>query len=72
MLRLNNVSRFTVADIAVQRVATSQPNQPIGVKAHELGSYWKHQLVLHERYTIEHGEDPAWCAELPELRDNAI
>jgi xylulose-5-phosphate/fructose-6-phosphate phosphoketolase len=72
MLRLNNVSRFTVVDIAAQRVATSQPNHPIGVKAHVLGSYWKHQLVEHEKYTIEHGEDPAWCNELPELGDKAI
>lgn len=67
MLRLNNASRFTVADIAAQRVATDQPNHPIGVKAHELGSYRKHQLVEHEKYTVEHGEDPAWRNVLPEL-----
>lgn len=68
MLRLNNVSRYTLADIAVQRVAKSQPNHPINVKAHELSSFWQHQLVLHEKFTLEHGEDPAWCNEIPEAK----
>jgi len=67
MLRLNNVSRFTVAGIALERVVKQQPNHPVGVKAHVLGSYWQHQLVLHERYTVEHGEDPAWCGVIPEV-----
>ncbi|KAK6910444.1 hypothetical protein I203_104476 [Kwoniella mangroviensis CBS 8507] len=71
MLRLNNTSRYTLADIAVQRVFRDQPNHPVGVRAHELSSFWQHQLVLHDRYTKEHGEDPAWCGEVPDLEDNA-
>lgn len=66
MLRLNNTSRYTLADLAVQRVTAQQPNHPIGVKAHELGSFWKHQLRVHEKYTIEHGEDPEWCGQIPD------
>lgn len=69
MLRLNNVSRFTLADLAVQRVMRDQPNHAVGVRAHELSSFWKHQLVLHEKYTIERGEDPSWCAEIPEVNE---
>lgn len=72
MLRLNKVSRFTLADIAVQRVTAAQPNHRIGVKAHELSSYWKHQLVQHEKYILEHGEDPAWCGEIPQIEKNAV
>ena len=72
MLRLNNVSRFTLADMAVQRVIRGQPNHRIGVKAHELGSYWKHQLVVHEKYTLEHGEDPAWCGQIPEIGQDSV
>ena len=68
MLRLNNASRYTLADIALQRITRAQPNHPVGVQAHEMSSYWKHQLVLHEKYTVEHGEDPAWCGEIPEIR----
>ena len=71
MLRLNNVSRFTLAELGVQRVTKSQPNHRVGVKAHELGSYWKHQLVLHEKYTIEHGADPSWCGEIPSIEQGA-
>nr|XP_018261529.1 phosphoketolase [Kwoniella dejecticola CBS 10117]OBR83687.1 phosphoketolase [Kwoniella dejecticola CBS 10117] len=71
MLRLNNTSRYTLADIAVQRVSRDQPNHPIGVKAHELCSFWQHQLVLHDRFTKENGEDPAWCGEIPALEDGA-
>ena len=71
MLRLNDASRFTIADLAVQRVAKSKPNHPITVKAHELGSWWKHQLVKHDDYTREHGEDPKWCGEIPALKKDA-
>ncbi|OCF37972.1 phosphoketolase [Kwoniella heveanensis CBS 569] len=71
MLRLNNTSRYTLAHLAVQRVFRDQPNHPVGVKAHELSSYWQHQLVLHDRYTKEHGEDPHWCSEVPDLQENA-
>ncbi|KAK8854752.1 hypothetical protein IAR55_003491 [Kwoniella newhampshirensis] len=71
MLRLNNTSRYTLADIAVQRISKDQPNHRIGLKAHELSSFWKHQLVLHDKYTKEHGEDPAWCGEIAELDKNA-
>lgn len=69
MLRLNDVSRFAIADIAVQRVTSQQPDHRIGVKAHELGSFWKHRLVLHEKYTVEHGEDPDWCSEIPKIKE---
>ena len=67
MLRLNNVSRFTLADLAVQRISHHNPGHKIGVQAHELGSYWKHQLVKHEEYVLEHGEDPEWCGKIPEV-----
>jgi xylulose-5-phosphate/fructose-6-phosphate phosphoketolase len=72
MLRMNDVSRFHIADLAVQRVARQQPNSKITVSAHELGSGWKHQLRLHERYTLEHGEDPSWCTQVPKLNDNVL
>jgi len=68
MLRLNNASRFNLADIAVQRLVRHSPNHPINVKAHELCSYWQHTLVQHEKYTIEHGEDPDWCGSIPEVK----
>nr|XP_019044735.1 phosphoketolase [Kwoniella bestiolae CBS 10118]OCF23665.1 phosphoketolase [Kwoniella bestiolae CBS 10118] len=71
MLRLNNTSRYTLADVAVQRVSRDQPNHPIGIRAHELSSFWQHQLVLHDRYTKEHGEDPAWCGEISELEEGS-
>jgi len=71
MLRLNNASRFTIAKIAVSRVATAQPNHPVTVKSHELSSYWSHQLRTHEAFTIAEGTDPSWCAELPALEEGA-
>lgn len=67
MLRLNRCSRFTVAEEAVTGVMIQQPNHPVGVRAHELRSFWRHQLVQHEKYTLENGEDPDWCNQLPEL-----
>lgn len=72
MLRLNNASRFTVASIALSRVAHNQPNHPVTIEAHELSSFWAHQLREHEKYTIEHGEDPEWCGKIPELESKAI
>nr|ODO02235.1 phosphoketolase [Cryptococcus depauperatus CBS 7855] len=71
MLRLNDTSRYSIANIAIQRVTNTQPNHPISIRAHELSSYWKHQLVLHEKYTQEHGNDPDWCSEIPEAGENA-
>ncbi|WVR07520.1 hypothetical protein IAU60_004562 [Kwoniella sp. DSM 27419] len=71
MLRLNNTSRYTLADIAVQRIYANQPDHPVGVRAHELSSFWRHQLVKHDQYAKEHGEDPEWCAQIPELEENA-
>ncbi|WRT68449.1 uncharacterized protein IL334_005425 [Kwoniella shivajii] len=71
MLRLNSTSRFTLAGIAVQRVSRDSPNHRVAIKTHELQSYWQHQLVLHDRFTKEHGEDPEWCGEIPELDENA-
>ncbi|KIR29109.1 phosphoketolase [Cryptococcus deuterogattii 99/473] len=71
MLRLNNTSRYSLADIAVRRVARDQPNHPINVRAHELSSYWRHQLVLHDKFTKEYGKDPEWCGEIPELEKDA-
>lgn len=68
MLRLNRVSRFDLADIAVQRVAHFQPNHSIALKAHELSSYWQHQLVGHAKYIEEAGEDPSWCSEIEEVK----
>lgn len=71
MLRLNNTSRYSLADIAVRRVGRDQPNHPINVRAHELSSCWRHELVLHDKFTEEYGKDPQWCAEIPELEKNA-
>ena len=68
MLRLNCASRFTIAKLAVERVAKGQPNHPISVQAHELGSYWSHELVKHAEYTENHGEDPSWCAEIEDVQ----
>ena len=67
MLRLNDASRFTVARKAITRVVRDQPNHPIGVQAHELSSFWAHQLREHERYTEKHGEDPEWCTQIPKV-----
>jgi xylulose-5-phosphate/fructose-6-phosphate phosphoketolase len=72
MLRLNNASRFTVASIALARVARDQPNHKVTVEAHEMASFWAHQLREHEKYTIEHGEDPEWCEKIPELATGAV
>lgn len=71
MLRLNNASRYTIASLAVQRMIRTSPNHKVSVKAHELSSFWQHQLVLHEKYVLEEGEDPAWCAEIPKLESGA-
>lgn len=65
MLRVNKVSRYDVASIAVGFVASKQPNHPVASRAHLLQGGWKHALVEHEKYTIEHGDDPAWCGEIP-------
>jgi xylulose-5-phosphate/fructose-6-phosphate phosphoketolase len=53
MLRLNKVSRYDLADVAVHRVAKQQPNHPIVPRAHQLAANWKHELVKHERYTLQ-------------------
>ncbi|WVQ82132.1 hypothetical protein IAT38_004260 [Cryptococcus sp. DSM 104549] len=71
MLRLNNTSRYSIANVAVERVSRDQPDHPIGIRSHKLGSYWKHQLVLHDKYTKEHGDDPEWCSQIPELEEGA-
>ncbi|EIW68187.1 hypothetical protein TREMEDRAFT_69240 [Tremella mesenterica DSM 1558] len=71
MLRLNDVSRYTIASTAVLRVARMQPNHQVTVKAHEWGSYWRHQLVQHDKYVVEHGEDPEWCGQIPQLVGDA-
>lgn len=67
MLRLNDASRYTVASKALTRVTRDQPNHPVTVKAHELSSFWQHQLREHEKYTVEHGEDPDWSTKIPDL-----
>jgi hypothetical protein len=68
-ISLNRASRYDIADIAVHAVASNEPNSKIAVKAHSLGSNWKHELRVHEKYVLEHGEDPEWCGQVPEVKD---
>ena len=68
MLRLNNVSRYTLADLGVQRILRFNPGHPVSLKANELISGWRHELVQHAKYTVEHGTDPEWCGEIPEIK----
>ncbi|KAL7417777.1 putative phosphoketolase [Mrakia frigida] len=65
MLRLNKVSRYDVADIAIGFVASQQPNSAVAPKAVVLQGQWKHKLVEHAKYVVEFGDDPAWVGEIP-------
>lgn len=68
MLRLNHATRFDLAHEAVLQVAIEQPDHPIATRAHVLGAVWKHKLREHEKYTIEHGEDPEWTEQIEEVK----
>lgn len=70
MLRLNRVSRYDVADIAVELVCSLSPSHPISADANRLQMNWRHILRNHEKYVEETGEDPEWCAEIPEVEKN--
>jgi xylulose-5-phosphate/fructose-6-phosphate phosphoketolase len=69
MLRLNHCSRYDLADLAVQHVASSNPLHPVAPRAHLLSANWRHELRKHDRFTREHGVDPDWCGEIPALKE---
>jgi xylulose-5-phosphate/fructose-6-phosphate phosphoketolase len=53
MLRVNHATRFDLASEAVAMVAAMQPDHPVSTRSHVLGSNWKHELVMHEKYSLE-------------------
>lgn len=57
MLRLNKAGRFDVAERAIALIQLAQPTGPIGIKGHELRSWYQHQNRLYEKYGLEHGID---------------
>lgn len=71
MLRLNGVSRFNVADIALELVAAQNPLTEVAAVANSLQMNWRHELRKHARYVEEHGDDPEWCAAEVALTANA-
>lgn len=71
MLRLNHTSRFDLADIAVELVCEFSPSHPITADANRLQMNWRHDLRKHQKYVLEHGEDPDWCAEIPKIEKEA-
>lgn len=72
MLRLNGVSRYNVADLALELVAALSPNSSVAAKANSLQMNWRHKLRQHAKYVEEHGDDPEWCTSIPELNKNAV
>ncbi|CED84556.1 phosphoketolase [Phaffia rhodozyma] len=64
MLRMNKASRFDVAMRAAEAVAGQDPNGRISSQLQVLQGRWKHALHDHEKYVLEHGDDPEWCADV--------
>ncbi|KAE8234283.1 hypothetical protein CF326_g675 [Tilletia indica] len=64
MLRMNGTDRFSVAEQALRFVAR-QSDTDAGVRAHELIANYQSQRRFHEKYVMEHGEDPADFVALP-------
>lgn len=65
MLRVNHASRFDVAVEALRAAAAVDLNAAIATKSHVLMSSYQHQLREHEKYTVEHGEDPPELGSAP-------
>ena len=67
MLRVNKASRFDVAIEALRAVSAADPNGsgPTATYSHSLISTYQHELRQHEKYTVEHGEDPPELAQKP-------
>ncbi|KAG8984365.1 hypothetical protein FRB94_008013 [Tulasnella sp. JGI-2019a] len=57
MLRMNKADRFHICERAVMGIAARDPNSKIASRAADLGAWYKHQDVVHERYAIENGKD---------------
>jgi len=57
MLRLNKAGRFDVAERAIALLQLAQPNSVIGMKGHELRSWYQHQNRTYEKYALDHGID---------------
>ncbi|KAK0560484.1 hypothetical protein OC844_003737 [Tilletia horrida] len=64
MLRVNGTDRFSVAE-ATLRLAAHRSDTDAGVRAHELIANYQSQRRFHEKYVLEHGEDPADFVALP-------
>ncbi|KAE8205903.1 hypothetical protein CF335_g2148 [Tilletia laevis] len=64
MLRMNGTDRYSVAEAALRLVA-GQSHTDAGVCAYELMANYRSQRRFHEKYVMEHGEDPADLVALP-------
>jgi len=64
MVRMNRVDRYTVAETALRFVA-GHAHTFAGVSAHELIAFYESQRRFHEKYVLEHGEDPAEFVKIP-------
>jgi len=58
MLRLNGVGRFDIAAAAI-RAAASNSNK-FDVEAHQKITYFQHQNVIAEKFSLETGDDDSW------------
>jgi len=57
MLRMNKADRFHIAERAISGIAVRDPNSRLASRAADLGAWYKHQDVVHERYALENGKD---------------
>jgi xylulose-5-phosphate/fructose-6-phosphate phosphoketolase len=57
MLRMNKAGRFDVAERAIALLQLAQPNSVIGMKGHELRSWYQHQNQTYEKYALDYGID---------------
>lgn len=67
MLRLNHASRYNIADTAMEALEGYDPDCKAALNGPPLQHEWRHILRKHQQYVETYGEDPEWCAKLPEL-----
>ncbi|UZJ52889.1 hypothetical protein CBS101457_002209 [Exobasidium rhododendri] len=64
MLRLNQVDRFSIAQSAL-KLLSAEGNVKVSYKAFEARALYDHQKRYHEKYILEHGEDPEEFIRVP-------
>jgi len=66
MLRLNKCGRWDIGQAALKAISRHDPPR-VDTIAHELISFYQHANREHEKYVLEHGEDPSFLGGPPQF-----